>query len=158
MESTGISKRDAIVDTVVFIPKLNMEGKIVHPPDKQGKVRVLANGVTLSLKLSELQLSLQTKKSEPQKSLPVLSQVDTLQSIQIDLRGKRVEEALYDTEKFLDTVMLSGVEFVNILHGKGTGALMETIHEYLKNQSFVKDYHFADDDRGGAGITVVTVK
>ena len=158
LESTGISKGDAKVDTAVFIPTLNMDGKIVHPPDKQDKVRVLANGVTLSLKLSELQLSLQTEKPIPQKSQTALSQVEPLQSIQIDLRGKRAEEALYETEKFLDTAMLSGVEFVNILHGKGTGALMETIHEYLKDQSFVKEYHFADDDQGGVGITVVTLK
>ena len=69
-----------------------------------------------------------------------------------------MEEALNETEKFLDTAMLSGVGFVNILHGKGTGALMETIHEYLKDQSFVKEYHFADDGQGGAGITVVKLK
>ena len=118
----------------------------------------MANGITLSLKLSALQLSLQTEKPVPQKNQTSLSQVEPLQSIQIDLRGKRVGEALFETEKFLDTAILSGVEFVNILHGKGTGALMETIHEYLKDQPFVQKYHFADDDQGGVGITVVKLK
>ena len=105
-----------------------------------------------------MQLLIETEKPDLQKSQLEGNQVEALEKIQIDLRGKRVDEALYETEKFLDTVMLSGVEFVNILHGKGTGALMETIHEYLKDQSFVKEYHFADDDRGGIGITVVTLK
>ena len=158
LEKTGISKGDAAVATAVFIPTLNMEGKIVHPPDKQDKVRVLVNGITLSLKLSELKLSLNTEEPIPQKNRPTLSKVEALKGIQIDIRGKRVKEALYETEKFLDTAMLSGVGFVNILHGKGTGALMETIHEYLKDQPFVKEYHFADDDRGGAGVTVVKLK
>jgi DNA mismatch repair protein MutS2 len=81
-----------------------------------------------------------------------------LQNIQIDLRGRRVTDALHETEKFLDTALLSGVEFVNILHGKGTGALMEALHAYLKEQSFVKEYKFANDDQGGAGITVVKMK
>jgi DNA mismatch repair protein MutS2 len=45
--------------------------------------------------------------------------------------------------------------FVHILHGKGTGALMEAIHEYLGEQSFVSNFQFADEDQGGAGITVV---
>ena len=54
--------------------------------------------------------------------------------------------------------MLSGMGFINILHGKGTGALMEAIHEYLKEQYFISDFHFADDDHGGAGITVVKLK
>ena len=78
-----------------------------------------------------------------------------LTNIQIDLRGKRVDEALRETEKFLDSALVSGMDFVHILHGKGTGALMEAIHEYLKEQSFSSDFHFADEDQGGAGITVV---
>ncbi len=155
LEKTGISKGDAEVDTAVFIPDLNMEGQIIHPPDKQDKVRVLANGITLSLKLSQLQLSFSTEKPAPQKNWPSLNQVENLQSLQIDLRGKRVEEALFETEQFLDTAILSGVKFINILHGKGTGTLMKTIHEYLKDQSFVKEYHSADDDQGGVGVTVV---
>ena len=69
-----------------------------------------------------------------------------------------MEEAIYETEKFLDTAILSDVVFVNILHGKGTGALMEAIHNYLKDQSFVKDYNFADEEQGGTGITVVMLK
>ena len=158
LENTGISKGDAVVDTAVFIPNLNIEGKIVHPPNKQNKVRVLANGVTLSLKLSELQLYLQTEKSIPPKRSPVLSQTETLQNTQIDLRGKRVEEALYDIEKFLDKAILSSVGFVTILHGKGTGALMTALHEYLKDQSFVKYYNFVDEEKGGAGITMVKLK
>jgi DNA mismatch repair protein MutS2 len=47
------------------------------------------------------------------------------------------------------------MSFVHILHGKGTGALMEAIHEFLSEQSFVANFHFADEDQGGAGITVV---
>ena len=86
------------------------------------------------------------------------NQVERLKNIQIDLRGKRVEEALEDIEKFLDGAILSGLGLVNILHGKGTGALMEAIHKYLKNQSFIKDYKFADEEQGGAGITVVKFK
>ena len=58
----------------------------------------------------------------------------------------------------MDTALLSGVEFVNILHGKGTGALMEAIHDFLKKQSFVIHFQFADEDRGGVGVTVVELK
>ena len=144
--------------TTVFIPSLNMNGKIVHPPDKHDKIRLLANGVTLSLKLSELQLSQKTEKFTQRKSPSGVIDVRTLPNILIDLRGKRTEEAIYETEKFLDTAILSGIEFVNILHGKGTGALMEVIHDYLRDQSFISDFSFADEDKGGAGITVVKLK
>ena len=154
----GISKTEATVDASVFIPHLNTEGKIIHLPDKHDMVRIQANGVTLKLKLSELSLTHQLQEDSKPKKQSGSNQVERLQDIQIDLRGKRVEEALEDIEKFLDGAILSGLELVNILHGKGTGALMEAIHEYLKNQSFIKDYKFANEEQGGAGITVVKFK
>ena len=58
----------------------------------------------------------------------------------------------------MDTALISGVEFVNILHGKGTGALMESIHGFLREQPFVTHFQFADEDRGGVGVTVVELK
>jgi DNA mismatch repair protein MutS2 len=67
----------------------------------------------------------------------------------------RVDEALRETEKHLDSALVSGMGFIHILHGKGTGALMEAIHEFLSEQSFVTNFHFANEDQGGAGITVV---
>ena len=116
----------------------------------------MANGITLTLKLSELQRVPSIEKS-PNKTGAEFSMNTTsaLTNIQIDLRGKRVDEALRETEKFLDSALVSGMGFVHILHGKGTGALMEAIHEYLKEQSFISEFHFADEDQGGAGITVV---
>ena len=58
----------------------------------------------------------------------------------------------------MDTALISGVYFVNILHGKGTGALMEAIHDFLKEQSCVTHFQFANEDQGGTGITVVELK
>ena len=54
--------------------------------------------------------------------------------------------------------LLYNVGFINILHGKVTGALMEAIHDFLGKQSFVTHFSFADEDRRGAGITVVELK
>jgi len=143
----------------VYIHKLNCQGKIIHPPDKNNKVRIEANGIKLTLKLSELQLAPSIEKSIKQSRINIsINKTSALESIQIDLRGKRVDEALRETEKFMDTALISGVRFVNILHGKGTGALIEAIHGFLKEQSFVTHLQFADEDQGGAGITVVELK
>ena len=140
----------------MFIPNLKSHGKIIHPPDKKNRVRVEANGITLTLKLTELQPVSPTEKTiENTNTGFSINTTSTLGTIQIDLRGKRVDEALRETEKFLDSALVSGMGFVHILHGKGTGALMEAIHEYLGEQSFVSNFQFADEDQGGAGITVV---
>jgi len=158
-ENIPLSIKDAVKGSAVFIPKLNSRGKIIHPPDKQDKVRVEANGITLTLKLLELQPLESTKSIKTRKDKMIsVNKTARLDSIQIDLRGKRVDEALLETEKFIDTALVSGVGFVNILHGKGTGALMDAIHDYLKQQSYVTHFQFADEDQGGAGITVVEFK
>jgi DNA mismatch repair protein MutS2 len=70
----------------------------------------------------------------------------------------RASEALEAVEDLIDDALMVGVSGVTILHGKGTGALKEEIRRYLRSVSDVATV--ADDhaDRGGAGITVVTLK
>ncbi len=76
----------------------------------------------------------------------------------IDVRGMRAAEALEAVEDFIDDAIMVGSSEVRILHGKGTGALKEEIRRYLRGVSEVASA--ADDhaDRGGSGITVVTLR
>ena len=75
----------------------------------------------------------------------------------IDLRGYRVDEALSEVERFLDDAIATGLREVDILHGKGTGALRQAIHDYLAASEFVTAFAEAPPDQGGAGITRVTL-
>ena len=85
------------------------------------------------------------------------SNVAHIDSQRIDLRGKRVNEAIQDLDIFLDRAILSNIKVLDVLHGKGTGALQEAIHDFLKNVTYVKKYGFAPVDQGGAGITIVEI-
>lgn len=79
-------------------------------------------------------------------------------SNQLDLRGKRYEEALNEVDQYLDAAILAGYPQVTIVHGKGTGALRQGIIEYLKNHRSVKSYEFAPGNQGGNGATIVKFK
>jgi len=141
---------------VVYIPHLKNKGKIIHLPDKKNRVRVEVNGITLTLNFAELQVAEPSENSDLDTKTNIsISKTSSVAKLQIDLRGMRVDEALRETEKHLDSALVSGMGFIHILHGKGTGALMEAIHEFLREQSFVTNFHFANEDQGGAGITVV---
>ena len=141
---------------VVYIPHLKNKGKIIHLPDKKNRIRVEVNGITLTLNLAELQVTEPSENSDLDTKTNIsISKTSSVAKLQIDLRGMRVDEALRETEKHLDSALVSGMGFIHILHGKGTGALMEAIHEFLREQSFVTNFHFANEDQGGAGITVV---
>lgn len=77
---------------------------------------------------------------------------------QLDLRGKRYEEALTEVDHYIDAALLAGYAQVTIVHGKGTGALRTGITEYLKNHRSVKKFGFAPVNQGGNGATIVEFK
>ena len=72
----------------------------------------------------------------------------------IDLRGRKPDEVEFEILKFIDNAYSSGLERVEVLHGKGTGALKKTVHSILKKHERVKNYYFAPIEFGGEGITI----
>jgi len=79
-------------------------------------------------------------------------------SSEIHVRGKLVDEATIEVEKYLDAAMMAGLGQVSIIHGKGTGALGRGLHEYLKTHSAVAGFRYGGAGEGGSGVTVVTIK
>lgn len=74
---------------------------------------------------------------------------------EIDLRGKRADEALEEVAHFIDDAMMLSVPEVRILHGKGNGILRQLVRDYLRSIDLVKSCADDDPDRGGTGITIV---
>ncbi|NOY36312.1 MAG: endonuclease MutS2 [Chlorobi bacterium] len=77
---------------------------------------------------------------------------------EIDVRGKRANEALQEVMDFLDEAVMVEARNVRILHGKGDGILRQLIRDYLQTVDLVARYHDEHVDRGGAGITVVEME
>ncbi len=76
-------------------------------------------------------------------------------SLTLDLRGKRVDEALSLLQRYIDDAILLSIPEVQILHGKGNGVLRQVTRDYLRSQKEVKSARDAALEQGGAGITVV---
>ncbi|PIC58525.1 endonuclease MutS2 [Sporosarcina sp. P12(2017)] len=113
----------------------------------------------LKMKLPES--GLQYTKPEKEKKQVTVSAVRGRSEhvkMELDLRGERYEDALARTEKYIDDALLSNYHQVNIIHGKGTGALRQGVQQYLKKHSRVKSYRFGEAGEGGSGVTVVELK
>jgi DNA mismatch repair protein MutS2 len=76
-------------------------------------------------------------------------------SRELDLRGMTGDEALPLLDKFLDSAMLAGLSRVDVIHGKGTGALRKKVTEYLSRHPRVRTFRLGEWNEGGAGATVV---
>ncbi len=140
----------------VFIPHMNSHGKVIEVSTNNKNCKVLIGSMKINLKKNQLYES--HKKTKEKKPTTSSYTIETSNSYKIDLRGERVDSALDKVEKFLDSTIISGNSTVQILHGKGTGALIAGIHEYLKEQSLVKNFYFAAPEFGGTGITIVELK
>ena len=96
------------------------------------------------------------KQAEPEPQTTGDSTLAALKaSPSIDVRGQRVDEARHSVQHFLDDAIAAGLDTVDILHGKGTGALREALHDLLADRSDVADYRKAPIEEGGAGVTKV---
>jgi DNA mismatch repair protein MutS2 len=120
------------------------------------KIAVVAVGeLKTTAKRNELVKTVQRENNVPAPS--VSSTLDRAISTprELDVRGKRVEEALPETTRFLDDAVVAGLSRVFILHGKGAGILKNALWRYIK-ESYpqVKKLHHLPDDEGGTGVTV----
>lgn len=100
-----------------------------------------------------------TRKVEKEKA-SIIKGIDINQRLsqfspEIDVRGKRADEALTVLGGFLDDAILFGAPSVRIIHGKGDGILREVLREELKAYKEIRAWQDEHADRGGAGITVV---
>ncbi len=73
----------------------------------------------------------------------------------LDLRGKRYDEAQSELDHFIDASLLSNYPSVIIIHGFGTGTIRNLVHETLKNNPRVANFHYAPANEGGHGATIV---
>ncbi|MGM0213291.1 endonuclease MutS2 [Enterococcus sp. AZ109] len=114
----------------------------------------------LKMTISEEDMTLTAPIEEPQQRVITGIQRGAGSQVkpELDLRGKRYEEALAEVDQYIDAALLANYAQVRIVHGKGTGALRKGITEYLKNHRNVKNFEFAAANEGGNGVTVVTFK
>ena len=79
-------------------------------------------------------------------------------SLVLDLRGMRADAALSELAGFLDKAILRGAAAVEIVHGRGTGALRREVHAFLKDFPAAARFEVANEERGGDGMTMVELQ
>lgn len=145
----------------VMILTLNQKGTVLKKADKEGNVLVQAGIMKINVHISNLRKHQEAKQNKVTPTAKVSNTVRSKArdvSAQIDLRGRLVEEALMEVDKYIDDAFLGGLSQITIIHGKGTGALRAAIHNFLKRHKHVKTYRLGVFGEGEAGVTVVELK
>lgn len=143
----------------VYVTTLSQKGIVTSNVDSKGEVMVQIGIMKINVPLKKLMKDIKKKKEAKKTGVTKLVQQKANNiSTSIDLRGQMVEEAIYSIDKYLDDAFIAGFERVNIIHGKGTGALREGIQQYLKKHHHVKSIRMGEHGEGGSGVTVVEMK
>lgn len=137
--------------TKVKVVSLGLEGTIIEQL-KTGEYKVVCGSMTLTRPAKDLELLPKDQWKRYSNAAPKKKyQADSLDEKPqqtIDLHGMRVVEALAHIETFLDKALMADCGKVEIIHGVGTGALMQAVHEFLKKQSYVTRFHLDENNTG----------
>lgn len=158
-ENPPIDPKNILLGQTVEVTSMGQTGKILTLPDKNGNLAVQVGILKISANLSQLRLAKEPEKKKTQGRISGLSVGKTINiKSELDLRGLMVDEGLLELDKYLDDAVLSGLDSVRIIHGKGTGALRSAVQEYLKHHRHVKSYRRGEFGEGDLGVTVAELK
>jgi len=136
---------------------LGQEATVLKKADGRGEVLVQAGIIKMSVPLGDLR-PVEKKDKPKHTSAKVVLSEQRGSAMRLDLRGKMVEEACMEIDRFIDNASITGVSEFSIVHGKGTGALRTGVQAYLKRNPRVKAYRIGAYGEGDAGVTIVTLK
>lgn len=142
----------------VHVISMNVNGTVRSLPNAKGEITVQIGILQSTVKISDVEIIKEQKKQTgKQKTSTYHASIQKSRTIkpEINLLGMTVDEAIMELDKYLDDACLSHLNQVRIVHGKGTGALRKGVHDYLKRQSFVKNYRLGEFGEGDAGVTIV---
>ena len=158
---------------LVKVVSMGLKGTISSKPDAKGDLFVQCGIIRSKVNIKDLVLinedalsgNTSYKKSYGGTGSPKrtgggsigMSKAATL-STEINLLGRTVDEALSELDKYLDDAYLSHAPSVRIVHGKGTGALRQAVHQYLRRISYVKSFHLGEYGEGDSGVTIAEFK
>lgn len=144
----------------VLIYDIDKKAVVLELPDKNNEVLVQAGIIKTRVKLDNLRLSKADapKKQYGKRLRNVPSNVDVHPTTEIDVRGMSAVEAIMAVDNAIDSAILTNIEQITIIHGKGTGVLRKEIQAHLRKSKYVKTFRLGTFGEGESGVTIAELK
>ena len=163
VETTALDEDAVRVGDRVWVDRLRSVADVIEGPAR-GKVRVSAGMMKLWVDLADLRAladapSQARRPPKVSRELPKAKRGVRTSDNTLDIRGLRADEAVALAEAFLDRMYGNAEPAAFIVHGIGSGALRDALHSHLsRDDTYVDGFRPAEQDEGGAQVTVVTLK
>ncbi|WP_346697830.1 endonuclease MutS2 [Catenibacillus scindens] len=146
----------------VMVRSMGIKGIVSSLPDSKGNVQVQMGILKSRVALSDLELLdeevIQTPILKKTGAGKIKMSKSATVSTSINLIGKTVDEAIPEMEKYLDDAYLAHLSQITIIHGRGTGALRNAVHQRLRKMKNIKSFRLGTFGEGETGVTIVEFK
>lgn len=161
IKNTNIPKADDLrPGTRIKLLKLGQNGEVETSPDSSGNLTVRIGALKMSAKIKDVMIIEDNKPGTKERKRRSYAKMNTAKartiSPSINVIGKNLDDAELEVSKYIDDAFLSGINEVQIVHGRGEGVLRGGIRNMLKRNKNIKSISGASYDQGGEGVTVVT--
>lgn len=159
-----LKPKDLKIGDAVKVLSLNLKGTVSTLPNSKGNLYVQMGILRSQVNIKDLE-----RIDEPEITGPGIGKgtggsgkikmsKSSSVSMELNLLGKTVDEAVAELDKYLDDASLAHMPSVRIVHGKGTGALRKGIQNYLRRNKHVKSFRLGEFGEGDAGVTIAELK
>jgi len=161
-EEIEVINGEIVVGNLVRVKGQNASGEVLSIKGKDVEIRI--GSLKSNIKLNRLEkITRKEFKKQIKEFIPPMKGIDMNEkmsnfSYQLDLRGKRTEEALPLVDDLIDDAIMLNQTEVRIVHGKGDGILRTLVRNHLKQYSQISSMTDEHADRGGAGVTIIKMK
>lgn len=155
---TSLKKDEIFVGMNVYITSLSQYATVTSLPNKSNDVQIQLGSVKMMVNINNVIKSDIDNTKKTYSSSSYKTNKTRQATTEINVIGYNVDEAIFVIDKYLDDCVLSKLNTIRIVHGKGTGALRNGIHKYLKTSKYVKSFRLGTFGEGEMGVTIVELK
>lgn len=147
--------------STVVVASIGRDAQVLETDPAKKKVFVAAGAMKLWVPVDDLLVKKGGGSQEQKKTRKITGMMSRAQRIvsgDLDLRGMASDEAILELDKYIDNAVLSGLETVHIIHGKGTGVLRKAVQQHLRSHTSVKSFRLGTFGEGEDGVTIAELK
>lgn len=154
---TAVNKGD-----IVLVADINRDATVIDVKPAEKRAYVMTGSIKMWTDFENLRLksknSQTTEFKKTRKVSGLVSRGQRSVSGEVDLRGMASDEAIMELDKYIDNAVLSGINTITIIHGKGTGVLRKAVQAHLRGHKNINSYRTGTFGEGETGVTIAEIK
>lgn len=153
---TNIKKGD-----IVVVADIGRDATVIDVKENKKQAFVMSGSIKMWVEFDNLRKKKGSQSTEIKKTRKVTgmqSRATREVSGELDIRGMASDEAIMELDSYIDNAIVSGLETIRIIHGKGTGVLRQSIQAHLRTHKAIKSYRLGTFGEGENGVTIAELK